>query len=804
MSTDSEVTFRKVLGSSEILPTRPGVDPLEVTRPMADVSWASQSPQATSPSVIIRQPTRTSPGPWPSVASHVFGPSTTQVDPNLSVRESSQIRHQTEDTGPLHWFPHRLIGSAVQSDAFDVSQGATQPTVDFSPIVASSGAVDVDERPSQPRFVVGDARKFAPIYVDVHAAPSSCVDIPTREKRLYAAAHAPLAPPTTPVADLLCYERDILSSSTDSDSDCPPTASQRENHPSGLGTHSHRPSPLSVASSVRSVASRTVYQLTQLATQLVTTVKDQLKSTRDDAELREQRMCNDIAEREHRLLVDAADRDRRTRDEYADREHALLKDAASMRDALLAHDQHARELEAERERRLLDDVRERDLRRDMYDMAAQRSRAAALEAELNCLKANMASSTVAYDIVDVPVRRDDTAPLETTAPLRPVASVGDTAYALISHDADNCRITDTSTSQSPFLSFTQDDTTTCRTDTERTQMPIFAFPQLQPQPPVDPGYLHRSDTLPRQLVAPVAVTDSAHMPSPCVVADRPYMDTPPHLQLRPIPRLLECTVTSALPDQPPWAPPGTSAFSPPTDDLMTSVPPHNAMISAVPRPLPLSRDDVVTSMLIRTPAHMLPHDMLTSQLTHLPTSTGSVPMQRPAARVDDRDVYAHTDDQRPPHLPFSQPPPVHRQVPLLSEQTTATHYVNRDPVPVLTVHSCADTPFDFNYQYSPDNLPLPPLSTHTTVPTYVNVPTHVNVPSSQITELGQSNVRQPTTLHAAPYTFDTQISSSMVAFQPAVYSSYTDGSQRLPIAVRQPSRSVFFAGRRTAEPAHCC
>jgi len=92
MSTDSEVTFRKVLGSSEILPTRPGVDPLEVTRPMADVSWTSQSPQATSPSVIIRQPTRTSPGSWPPVASHVFGPSTTQVDPdNRESRQTIQI-----------------------------------------------------------------------------------------------------------------------------------------------------------------------------------------------------------------------------------------------------------------------------------------------------------------------------------------------------------------------------------------------------------------------------------------------------------------------------------------------------------------------------------------------------------------------------------------------------------------------------------------------------------------------------------------------------------------------------------------
>ena len=86
LSTDSEVTFRKVLGSAEVLATRPEVDPLEVTRPLPDFSWTSQSPQATSPSVIVRQPTHTSPGPWPPVASHVFGPSTTQVDPDIPYR----------------------------------------------------------------------------------------------------------------------------------------------------------------------------------------------------------------------------------------------------------------------------------------------------------------------------------------------------------------------------------------------------------------------------------------------------------------------------------------------------------------------------------------------------------------------------------------------------------------------------------------------------------------------------------------------------------------------------------------------
>ena len=39
MSTDSEVTFRKVLGSAEVLATRPGVDPMEVTRPFIIIMW---------------------------------------------------------------------------------------------------------------------------------------------------------------------------------------------------------------------------------------------------------------------------------------------------------------------------------------------------------------------------------------------------------------------------------------------------------------------------------------------------------------------------------------------------------------------------------------------------------------------------------------------------------------------------------------------------------------------------------------------------------------------------------------------
>jgi len=94
LSTDSEVTFRRVMGSAEVLPTRPGVDPLEVIRPLPDFSWATQSPIATSPPVIVAWP-------WPPVASHVFVPLTTQVDPKTPHRTEPENPH-VEDPTSLH------------------------------------------------------------------------------------------------------------------------------------------------------------------------------------------------------------------------------------------------------------------------------------------------------------------------------------------------------------------------------------------------------------------------------------------------------------------------------------------------------------------------------------------------------------------------------------------------------------------------------------------------------------------------------------------------------------------------------
>jgi len=48
--------------------------------------------------------------------------------------------------------------------------------------------------------------------------------------------------------------------------------------------------------------------------------------------------------------------------------------------------------------------------RDLYDLAHERSHAAALEAELKCLKATAGPATVAYEVVEVLVQLDDIPP----------------------------------------------------------------------------------------------------------------------------------------------------------------------------------------------------------------------------------------------------------------------------------------------------------------------------------------------------------------------------------------------------------
>jgi len=77
-------------------------------------------------------------------------------------------------------------------------------------------------------------------------------------------------------------------------------------------------------------------------------------------------------------------------------------------------------------------------------------------------------------------------------------------------------------------------------------------------------------------------------------------------------------------------------------------------------------------------------------------------------------------------------------------QTTATAYVNQDPVPVLSAHRYADIPFDTNYQNISAGLSLSTVSTLANAPTYVGAPL-----------------------------------------------SYTEDSQRVPIAVEQAGFSAF-------------
>jgi len=131
------------------------------------------------------------------------------------------------------------------------------------------------------------------------------------------------------------------------------------------------------------------------------------------------------------------------------------------------------------------------------------------------------------------------------------------------------------------------------------------------------------------------------------------------------------------------------------------------------------------------------------------------------------------------------PPHIRRQpilpLPSVHVQTTASAYVNLDPIPAFSAHTCADTLFDsINYQNIFANLSLP----HTRVPPNVNVPTHTNVPTHAI-PLGQSNVTDVPNLYAASHASDVD-SSSLVAIQPTVCTSYADISQRLPIVVERP------------------
>jgi len=122
------------------------------------------------------------------------------------------------------------------------------------------------------------------------------------------------------------------------------------------------------------------------------------------------------------------------------------------------------------------------------------------------------------------------------------------------------------------------------------------------------------------------------------------------------------------------------------------------------------------------------------------------------------------------HIADLPPPPhVRRQpVPLSSErtQTTENLYDNTDFTTSLLAHRYADTPLYVNT--SPSNAPL-----------------------SQAIAFGQSNVTQPSALHAGSYTSNLNSSGLVALHRNIARSSYADNSQRLPIAVDQHALSAF-------------
>jgi len=99
LSTDSVVTFRKVIGSAEILPARPGIDPFEDTRPMSDLSCIQQSPLTEASPCVIARP-RTQPGSVPPVSSYIFGLQSENF--GHQPEHGSTLAHHTADPTSLH------------------------------------------------------------------------------------------------------------------------------------------------------------------------------------------------------------------------------------------------------------------------------------------------------------------------------------------------------------------------------------------------------------------------------------------------------------------------------------------------------------------------------------------------------------------------------------------------------------------------------------------------------------------------------------------------------------------------------
>jgi len=197
-------------------------------------------------------------------------------------------------------------------------------------------------------------------------------------------------------------------------------------------------------------------------------------------------------------------------------------------------------------------------------------------------------------------------------------------------------------------------------------------------------------------------------------------------------------MTSMLPCQPAYTPTHTTTRvrPPASDDTLTSALPRQLVTRAtMSDPVHAHMQAHTFSRSMNEPA--CTQSTVTSALPRPPIAPGDFAyytMQRPADRVDSRNMYTNSVEQLLADL--SRPPPMARQ-PLLPDSidTSFDGSVPCLPVTQPTVH---------DYQNISANLSLPSVSTHT------NVPTHVSAPLS-----------------------------------------YADNSQRLPIAVEQPGFSAF-------------
>jgi len=362
------------------------------------------------------------------------------------------------------------------------------------------------------------------------------------------------------------------------------------------------------------------------------------------------------------------------------------------------------------------------LRRDLYDLSRERSRAAALEAELKCLKATTGPPTVAYEVVEVPVQLDDMPPPEVN-----------TVVQMSPSRSDNLVVQG------------------------------LAANMTRRQPPVSAAMVYTPDVADALIRHPHAAADTrtvyachstsastlqpSYMPS-SVRAPNMYCSGPELIQ--PQQYLASDPVFTQYQSHTQPRMPATSAIA---EQAYTHTPFHTFSCSLLE---PANTQSTVTSVLPRQPT--APGDFAFIDDT----------VQRDVDRVDSSNAYTHDIEQLLADLP--PPPHVHRQLLPLSSvrtQTTASAYVNTDTTPSLLAQRYVDTPL------------------------YVNTSSYGNAPLLQLIEHGQSNVTHASALYTQSYTSDLNSSGLVALDQNIARSSYTDNSQRLPIAVDQPGFSAF-------------